>query len=73
VAIENHARRIYGFQFHPEVMHTENGLDMIKHFLLDISGLKADWTMDQVLEEQLAKITELVRVQPSRSFTFTRS
>ncbi|GAX77333.1 hypothetical protein CEUSTIGMA_g4779.t1 [Chlamydomonas eustigma] len=60
VAIENHARRIYGFQFHPEVMHTESGLDMIKHFLLDISGLKADWTMDQVLEEQLAKIAELV-------------
>ena len=44
-----------------QVMHTEGGLDMIKHFLTDISGLKPDWTMEHVLEEQLRKINELVR------------
>eukprot|EP00195_Chlamydomonas_chlamydogama_P016056 CAMPEP_0202890436 /NCGR_PEP_ID=MMETSP1392-20130828/832_1 /ASSEMBLY_ACC=CAM_ASM_000868 /TAXON_ID=225041 /ORGANISM="Chlamydomonas chlamydogama, Strain SAG 11-48b" /LENGTH=536 /DNA_ID=CAMNT_0049574005 /DNA_START=190 /DNA_END=1800 /DNA_ORIENTATION=- len=60
VAIENPTRKIYGFQFHPEVMHTEGGMDMIKHFLTDISGVAADWTMGQVLEEQLRKIAELV-------------
>ena len=41
-------------------MHTEGGLDMIKHFLTNISALKPDWTMDQVLEEQIRKINELV-------------
>lgn len=60
VAIENPTRNIYGFQFHPEVMHTEGGMDMIKHFLMDIAKIKADWTMDQVLEEQLKKIDALV-------------
>ena len=42
-------------------MHTEGGLEMLKHFLMDISGVKPDWTMDQVLEEQLRKISDLVR------------
>lgn len=60
VAIENPARKIYGYQFHPEVMHSESGLDMIKHFLVDIAGATADWTMEQVLEEQLKKISALV-------------
>ncbi len=41
-------------------MHTERGMDMIKHFLVTISAVKADWTMDQVLEQQLQKIAELV-------------
>ena len=33
---------------------------MIKHFLTDLSGITPDWTMDQVLEEQLKKINDLV-------------
>jgi GMP synthase (glutamine-hydrolysing) len=41
-------------------MHSEYGMEMIKHFLLDIAGVKPDWTMDQVLEEQLKKINDLV-------------
>jgi GMP synthase (glutamine-hydrolysing) len=48
VAIENPTKMIYGFQFHPEVNNTEGGMAMIKHFLLDIAGVKPDWTMDQV-------------------------
>lgn len=63
VGIENPTRQIYGFQFHPEVMHTETGIDMIRHFLLAISGMKPDWNMGQVVEEQLQKIAELVRVR----------
>ncbi|KXZ44305.1 hypothetical protein GPECTOR_69g398 [Gonium pectorale] len=60
VAIENPERRIYGFQFHPEVMHTEHGMEMIKHFLIGIAQTPADWNMGQVLEEQLQKIAALV-------------
>ena len=61
VAIENPAKNIFGFQFHPEVMHTEGGMDMIKHFLMDIAGVKPDWTMGQVIENQMRIIAEKVR------------
>lgn len=60
VAIENPDRRIFGLQYHPEVMHTEQGTDTIRHFLLDIAGLKADWTMAEVLETQLKLIEQQV-------------
>lgn len=60
VAVENPERRIFGLQYHPEVMHTEQGTDTIRHFLLDISGLKADWTMSEVLETQLKLIEQQV-------------
>lgn len=60
VAIENPARMVYGFQYHPEVAHTEGGMEMIKHFLVNIAGVKSDWTMDQVVEEQIKKVHEMV-------------
>ncbi|MEW5302400.1 MAG: hypothetical protein WDW36_005192 [Sanguina aurantia] len=60
VAIENPSRQIFGLQYHPEVMHTERGIETIRHFLVDIAKVKADWTMDQVLEEQLRKVAEKV-------------
>jgi GMP synthase (glutamine-hydrolysing) len=60
VAIENPERRIFGLQYHPEVMHTEQGTDTIRNFLLDISGLTADWTMSEVLETQLKLIEQKV-------------
>lgn len=67
MAIENPERHIYGFQFHPEVMHTDHGLEMIKHFLIGISRVPADWNMGQVLEEQLQKIAKQVGATASRS------
>lgn len=63
MAIENPARQIFGLQYHPEVNHTEHGLETITHFLTTIAKVKADWTMDQVLEEQLKKIAEKVSRQ----------
>eukprot|EP00775_Hariotina_reticulata_P013059 gene13059-13186_t len=60
VAIENTDRRIFGLQYHPEVMHTEQGTDTIRHFLLDIAGLNADWTMAEVLETQIKLIEQQV-------------
>jgi GMP synthase (glutamine-hydrolysing) len=60
VGIENPERRIFGLQYHPEVMHTEQGTDTIRHFLLDIAGLKADWTMAEVLETQIKLIEQQV-------------
>lgn len=63
MAIENKERRIFGFQFHPEVMHTEHGMEMIKHFLIGISQVPADWNMGQVLDEQIKAISTQVRAR----------
>ncbi len=43
-AIEDVQRNFYGIQFHPEVFHTERGVDMIRNFLLGVCGVKQDWT-----------------------------
>ncbi len=43
-AVEDAQRRFFGIQFHPEVFHTERGVDMIRNFLLGVCGVKAEWT-----------------------------
>ncbi|KAK0350751.1 hypothetical protein LTR94_027732, partial [Friedmanniomyces endolithicus] len=43
--IADETRRFYGVQFHPEVMHTPRGHQMLKNFTHGIAGLKGDWTM----------------------------
>ncbi len=44
-AMQNKAKKLYGVQFHPEVLHTENGIAMLRNFLTKICGLTGDWTM----------------------------
>lgn len=55
-AMENVERSIYGVQFHPEVMHTENGLDILKNFLYDICGLLPTWTTVSIIDELTSEI-----------------
>ena len=43
-------KKLYSTQFHPEVRHTEHGQQMLSNFLFGICGLKADWTMDNLVE-----------------------
>src|SRR4030043_279399 len=50
-AIEESQKRIYGLQFHPEVVHTHRGLDLIKNFLFPICGCSKLWTMESFLEQ----------------------
>ena len=50
-AIEEPQRRIYGLQFHPEVVHTQRGLDLIKNFLFHVCGCSNLWTMESFLEQ----------------------
>ena len=47
-AMANEARGLYGVQFHPEVTHTAFGEQMLRNFVLDVCGCKADWQMDDV-------------------------
>jgi GMP synthase (glutamine-hydrolysing) len=54
--IENAVRKIFGLQFHPEVTHTENGVELLRHFFFEIAGLKATWKMSNYLETQVEKI-----------------
>ena len=55
-AIADEARKFYAVQFHPEVVHTPRGTDMIRNFLFEISGFTSDWSMKSFREEQVAKI-----------------
>ena len=58
-AVENAQRRLFGVQFHPEVMHTEQGTRILARFL-ELAGCRPSWTMLNVVEEQVALIREQV-------------
>jgi len=60
VAIEDPRRRFFGLQYHPEVMHSLRGKETIRRFLFDTCGLRGDWSMKNVLEEQLNIIRQQV-------------
>ena len=55
-AIADEGRKIYGVQFHPEVMHTPRGATILKNFTHRIAGLTGDWTMAAYRDEQIEKI-----------------
>jgi GMP synthase (glutamine-hydrolysing) len=54
------ARRLYGIQFHPEVVHTPHGRDVLRNFVLRISGAKPTWTAANFIESTVAAIRERV-------------
>ena len=54
--IENHARAVYGVQYHPEVVHSVGGQQLLRNFLLGVAGCSGDWTMASVVEDQIAAI-----------------
>jgi GMP synthase (glutamine-hydrolysing) len=55
-AIEDPDRRLFGVQFHPEVVHTARGQEVLKHFLYEVAGCRPSWTMTSVIEQQVADI-----------------
>lgn len=60
VAVECPEKRLFGLQYHPEVQHSDRGTPTLRHFLKVIARLKADWKIEKVLDEELAKIRALV-------------
>jgi GMP synthase (glutamine-hydrolysing) len=56
-AVENDKARLYGVQFHPEVLHTEHGLRVLSRFL-ELAGCRPSWTMLNIVEEQVDLIRE---------------
>ena len=61
--IENSKQRIWGVQFHPEVMHSELGIELITHFLHNLAKCDATWTMSSIVADQV----EVVRAQVGKS------
>ena len=59
-AIADDARRFYGVQFHPEVVHTPDGAKLIQNFVRQIAGCKGDWTMASFREEAMAAVRRQV-------------
>jgi GMP synthase (glutamine-hydrolysing) len=55
-AFEDGARKLYGVQFHPEVVHTPHGQDILKNFLYEVAGAAPVWTPAAVIEEQVERI-----------------
>jgi GMP synthase (glutamine-hydrolysing) len=55
-AFESAERKLYGVQFHPEVVHTPHGMEVLKNFLYDIAGAPPSWTPAAVIEEQVERI-----------------
>jgi GMP synthase (glutamine-hydrolysing) len=60
-AAEHAERRIFGLQFHPEVVHTAQGRKMIENFLVKVCGCKGDWTPASFIEESLSRIRQQIR------------
>ena len=59
-AMENEAKKLYAVQFHPEVMHTQEGTKMISNFLYNVCECAGDWKMDSFVETTIKAIREKV-------------
>ncbi|MFL5839580.1 MAG: glutamine-hydrolyzing GMP synthase, partial [Thermoleophilaceae bacterium] len=59
-ALEDTERGLYGIQFHPEVVHTPYGTEVLRRFLDDICGCSMNWSAASVIDEQVARIREQV-------------
>jgi GMP synthase (glutamine-hydrolysing) len=59
-AFEDVGRRLAGVQWHPEVLHTEHGQQVLQHFLYDIAGCTPDWTSANIIDESVLAIQQQV-------------
>ena len=55
-AMENAERKIWGVQWHPEVVHTPHGMAVLQRFLHDLAGCEPNWTMGSIIDEQVAAV-----------------
>lgn len=59
-AFSHPEKKIYGVQFHPEVRHTLDGMQILHNFLFDICGLKGDWNLSDFISEKIEEIRRQV-------------
>jgi GMP synthase (glutamine-hydrolysing) len=60
-SIEDRERGLYGVQFHPEVLHSERGLDVLRRFLYEGAGCRPTWTMVNIVDEAVESVRAQVR------------
>lgn len=59
-AFANKIQKIYGIQFHPEVVHTARGKEILRNFLFQVADVKPNWTSHGFVEREVNRIAELV-------------
>ena len=59
-AFEDAERKLYAVQFHPEVLHTEEGQKMLRHFVRDVCGCSGDWKMSSFAERTIQELREKI-------------
>jgi GMP synthase (glutamine-hydrolysing) len=60
VAMESRERNLYALLFHPEVVHTDHGLEILRNFAYNVCGCRGDWTIASFVEEATARIRSQV-------------
>ncbi|MEG0571212.1 MAG: glutamine-hydrolyzing GMP synthase, partial [Oscillospiraceae bacterium] len=60
-AMQNPQKKLYGLQFHPEVLHTQNGIKMLSNFLFEVCNCTGDWTMGNYATTAIETIKEKVK------------
>ncbi|MEU6751153.1 glutamine-hydrolyzing GMP synthase [Spirillospora sp. NPDC046719] len=58
--MEDRDRGFFGVQFHPEVLHTENGMEILRRFLYEGAGCRPNWTMVNIADESIEAVREQV-------------
>jgi len=59
-AFSNPEKQVYGFQFHPEVSHTQDGTKMLENFVLDICGCNQNWTPGNYIQETRERVRQQI-------------
>ena len=59
-AMENVEKNLYAVQFHPEVMHTQEGMKMLSNFVYKVCGCSGDWKMDSFVEKTIEEVRNKV-------------
>ena len=59
-AFENESGLLAGVQFHPEVLHTENGQEILRRWLIEIVGLRGTWSAENIIESEVRRIRDEV-------------
>ena len=59
-AMQNPSKKLCGLQFHPEVLHSENGIAMLRNFLYEVCGAVGDWTMGDYARTAIASLREKI-------------